>query len=239
MPAGLRIGRHCVKEALADRVQNHVVGLVVLGEVLAGVVDDPIRAETRDPVQILPAADGRHGDPEVLQQLDRRRADGSGRAVDEDVLPAGDLRAPDLGEGVVRALGAGRGLRVRHVRRHGRHGAVLRDGQVLGMRAERSLAVPEHPLADGERRDVPANRLDHSGVLVPENRRARPAEPGEQPHEEGLGGPARTVGPVHRRGPDLDTAHRGVRGSASPPQRSEPPRVGRTPSGRRPAYLAP
>src|SRR5688572_9047523 len=52
--------------------------------------------------------------------------------------------------GKVRALGAGSGLLIGHVRRHGRQRPVLRNRQVLGMSAERALVVSEHLLADRE-----------------------------------------------------------------------------------------
>ena len=55
-----------------------------------------------------------------------------------------------------------------------------------GMRAERSLAVPEHPLADRERRDITTDRLDHAGVTVPEDRCPRTAEPGENLMKKGF-----------------------------------------------------
>jgi hypothetical protein len=62
----------------------------------------------------------------------RRGADGSGCAVDEDILPAPDLCRADEREGVVRTLGTGSGLLVGQVRRHGRERTVLGKVEASG-----------------------------------------------------------------------------------------------------------
>jgi hypothetical protein len=51
-------------------------------------------------------AAGRGAD--LLQELDRRRADSAGGAVDEHVLATPDPGRPDRREGIARALAAGR-----------------------------------------------------------------------------------------------------------------------------------
>ena len=67
-------------------------------------------------------------------------------------------------------LGAGRGLLERDVGRDRGQGIALGEGQVLGVRTEPVLAVPEYPIADPERRDALADRFDHAGELGAEDR---------------------------------------------------------------------
>ena len=102
------------------------------------------------------------------------------------------------------ALGARGGLGIGQVGRHGREGRVLRDRQVLGVGSERALVVAEHVLADRECRDAASDLRDAPGELTSQTPRAGPEQPGEQPHEEGLGGPTGAVGPVDGCGMDLD-----------------------------------
>jgi hypothetical protein len=114
-----------------------------------------------------------------LQELDRRRADGAGGAIDQDVLAAPDLGLPDQREGIVRPLGTRCGLLESQVRRHGRERTVFGHRQVLGMGAEPGPVVAEHPIADLEGRDAAADRLDLSGKFIPEDGHPWSCEPGE------------------------------------------------------------
>jgi hypothetical protein len=72
------------------------------------------------------------------------------------------------------------------------------------MSTERALIVSEHLIADLERTDAAADRLDHSRKLSSQDRRVWPDKPGEESHEEGLGRPVGAVRPVHRRRVNLD-----------------------------------
>jgi hypothetical protein len=72
------------------------------------------------------------------------------------------------------------------------------------MSAERALVVSEHLVADPERRDAAADRLDHARKLSAQDRRPGPDKPGEESHEEGLGSPVGAVRPIHRGRVDLD-----------------------------------
>src|SRR5271166_6445544 len=128
--------------ALAHRVEDHVVLLLVPGEIPGRVVDDPVGAQAPDQLHMASVADRGHVGTQALQQLDRRRADSTGCAVDQDILPAADLCRPDMREGIVRTLGTGSGLLVGHVRRHGRERAVLGNRHVLGVSAERASLYP-------------------------------------------------------------------------------------------------
>src|SRR5512132_4347868 len=75
---------------------------------------------------------------DLLQELDRRRADSAGGAVDEHVLAAPDLGRPDRRAGVMRALAAGRRLLEGPALRDGRHQPALGHDQVLGVGPEGS-----------------------------------------------------------------------------------------------------
>ena len=109
----------------------------------------------------------------ALQELDRRRADGPGRAVDEDCLPAPELCRPYEPERVGRAtLGAGSGLLGDQVRRHGRERAVGGDDHVLGVGPEltptpKARVEPEHPVPDRKGRDAIARSHDIARELDP------------------------------------------------------------------------
>ena len=184
--------------ALADRVEDHIVGLVVLGEVLRRVVDDLAGTQPPDQLHMFSTADRGDVDIQTRQQLHRRRADGSGCAVNEDILPASDPGRPDGRQGIVRTLHAGSRLLVGEVRRHVCERAVLGNRHVLGMSTVWPLVVSEHLVADLKGSDTTADRVDHAGKLVAENRRAWPDKPGEKSHEEGVRSPACAVGPVHR-----------------------------------------
>src|SRR5215207_3782065 len=176
----------------------------VPGEVLGRVVDHPVGAQAPDQLHVLAVADRGHPGTKALQQLDRGRADGPGGAIDQDVLPTPELGLPDHREGIVRTLGAGRGLLEGHVRRHGRKRTVLRHRHVFSVRAEPGPVVAEHPVADLKGGDATADRLDFSGEFIPEDGHPWSCEPGEEPIDEGLGRPQGAVCPVHRRGMDLD-----------------------------------
>ena len=104
-----------------------------------------------------------------------------------------------MSQGVVRALGTGCGLLEGPVRRHRCHGTVLRDRHVLGVRAERTLVVAEHPVAYLEGGDTTADGLDFAGELIPQHCHPRPDQPGDEPHEEGVCRPGRAIRPIHRR----------------------------------------
>ena len=85
-PARFQQSLASAERALADRIEDDVVRLLVLGEVLGRVVDDSVGAQAPDQFHVVGVADRGHVGAEVLHELDRRRADGAGRAIDEDVL---------------------------------------------------------------------------------------------------------------------------------------------------------
>ena len=150
-------------------------------------------------------ADRGDADAEAGEELDRSGADGSRRAVDEHVLPAPHLRAPERRERVVRTLGRGSGLCVGQVRGHARERPVFGDRQVLGVSPEGALDVAEDPVADREGGRAAPDLLDLARELGPEDgplRRSQDARP--VPQDELPGAAVSTVGPVDRRRVDLD-----------------------------------
>src|SRR5262249_37711200 len=161
-PARFQSAPASAERALADRVEDHVVFLLLVREVPGRVVDDPVRAQALDELHVRCGADRGHAGTETLQQLDRRRANRPGGAVDEDVLPAPDPCLPDVRERVVRAFGAGSGLLVGQALRDRREWPVSRNREVFGVCAKWAAesAEPEHPVADREGRDTIACRLD-------------------------------------------------------------------------------
>lgn len=76
---------------VADQVEDDVVARPAAGDVLAGVIDDVVRAEGADELEVAPAAHPRHLGAERPGELDRERADPAGGTVDEDLLAWPDL----------------------------------------------------------------------------------------------------------------------------------------------------
>src|SRR6516162_8609066 len=70
-----------------DAVENDVVTSIPLGEILPGVIDDPVRADRPDHVHIPGTAYAGDVRAETLRDLHGERAHASGRAVDQRFLP--------------------------------------------------------------------------------------------------------------------------------------------------------
>ena len=87
----------------------------MLGEILRSAVDHPFGPKAAYKLEMRGIADSGHVHPAARQQLDGRRADGPGRAVDEDTLSGANLRRLDVREGVVGAFGGRGGLSVGEV----------------------------------------------------------------------------------------------------------------------------
>ncbi len=206
---------------LADGVEDDVVALLVVGEVAGRVVEDPAGPEAPHEVQVLGSAGSGDNGADRLEQLDGRRADGAGRAVDEHVLPGFDPGPADVGEGVVRTLGGRGSLVVEEIRWHGSDRAVGSHHEVLGVRPEPALAVTEDPVASAlECGDAGAGFFDVTRELGPEDGGTRPEGSGQQSHDGGSRCPVVTVRPVHRcrANPDeqFAVADRGPRGGGDP-----------------------
>ena len=149
-------------------------------------------------------ADAGHLHPAGRQQLNRRRADGARRAVDQDALSAADLGLADGGEGVVGTLGGRSRLRVGQRRRNPGQRSGLTDAEVLRVRTAGRVVVPEDPVTDVEARHCGANTFDLSGELVAEDRHSRARQPSEGPGEERRAASEPAVGAIHGRRVHLD-----------------------------------
>ncbi len=84
-PFGLQQSPATEIRRLAHCVQHAIEGLADLREVLRGVVDHAISAEGLREVQMPRRNDRRYLGARGLRELHRRRADGAGSAVDEDL----------------------------------------------------------------------------------------------------------------------------------------------------------
>ena len=94
-PSGLQHLEGLFERVLPQAVQDHVVAIQDLREILFLVVDDDIRAETSDQIDIRRAGRRRYRCADVLCQLDGKRADPAGTAVDQDLLSLLQLGAFD------------------------------------------------------------------------------------------------------------------------------------------------
>src|SRR5829696_8842862 len=148
-------------EAIADRsrrrdVEEHVEALSLAREVFPRVVDDPIRAERADDLQV--PRTGHRGDmrAERLCDLHRERANAAARTVDEDSLPGLDTglvaQALERRDPSHRQRG---GLLKRQPRRLCGQAVLLR-ARVLG---ERAGCDAEYRIAGLEASHVPSNRF--------------------------------------------------------------------------------
>ena len=91
VPSGVITCAHVEEVVIADVVEDEVVALRAFGEVVLGVVDDVIRAERAHELHIAGAADAGHLGAERLGDLHGVCADAAGGAVDEHLLPGGDV----------------------------------------------------------------------------------------------------------------------------------------------------
>jgi hypothetical protein len=92
------------------------------------------------------------------------------------------------------------------VRRDGRERTVRGNRHIFSMSTKRAAEPdePEYPVADRDRCDTGADRLDFSGELVPQDRPPWLDKPGEESREEGLARTEAAVRPVHGRRVNLD-----------------------------------
>src|SRR5258705_13899100 len=76
---------------LADGVEDHVVGLAVLGEVLVRVVDHFVGTERSHQLDVLGVAHGGHAGAEALGELHAGGADGPRGSLDHGVLTLAEM----------------------------------------------------------------------------------------------------------------------------------------------------
>src|SRR5205823_5698207 len=144
-------------------------------------------------------------------QLYSRRADGSGRAVDEDPASLPEICLLQTRQGVERSVADWRSLLEAHAGRHGRDSGAHPDRDELGVCPEPDPTTAEGPVTDRELADGRANGFDLSSKFGAEDPLLRPAEAKDQAAHKGEGEAATSVGfacravqAIHRRGVDLD-----------------------------------
>src|SRR3954468_7722465 len=147
-----------------DQIEHHVVTLRALGEVLARVVDDLVRAKRTNHLDVPRAADAGHARSERLRDLHGERANATRCAVDQDVMPrlnlplianggeCGERRVSDRGRLFEREIG------------WLRQEVVLCSTRVLG---EGAFAPTEHLIARSKLMHVRPDCLDLAGYVDP------------------------------------------------------------------------
>ena len=151
-----------------------VGGQDLVGDRSGGVVEDAVRAQRPQPVDVLARAGREHGGPETGQQLDDVGANPAGGAVDQHRLAALDVDGSDRGD----RSGAGQ-------RKRGGGHEVEPGGlddhrgrwqeRVLGQRARlegrREEHMSEHLVPGRYVYDTRADGLDNAGGVAAEHQR--------------------------------------------------------------------
>ena len=167
--------------AAARDVEQDVVAPVSPREVLSRVVDDVIRAERADRLDVLRAADARDLGSERLRDLHRVRPHASGGAVDEHLLPRPDvsLVADALERGQSGDAHCGRVLEG-HVRGLVDDHPLLAHAHELG---ESTVPAAEDLVARSEPRHRLADLRHRARVIDAELGVLRPSQPVLQAHQ--------------------------------------------------------
>ena len=199
------------ERVLADCIEDDVVGLAVPGEVFLRVVDHPVGSQRSHELEAPRAAYRRDIDFEVPGQLYPGGADGTGCAVDEDLLALAQICLPQAPQRVESSVADRRSLLEAHPSRHVGDEAVLLHADELRVCPEPEPAAAEDVLTDRKLVDRCADGFDLSRQLVAEDALPRSAEAGDQAAEEHYGQTAPSVGFTRRavrpgdcRGTDLD-----------------------------------
>ena len=118
--------------SLGHGVENEIVLLVAGGKIGRGVIDHLVGAQGFYQLQVGGAANPGDFGPEMLGQLHRESAQGSGSSIDEDFLPGADASVSHVPQCGQRPAGGGGGLREGHVDGLQRHQPFFRPGAVFG-----------------------------------------------------------------------------------------------------------
>src|SRR2546425_4390713 len=151
-------------------VDHQVVGHATAGEIVSGVVNDPIRAKRAGRLHVSRATDGGDVRSERFRDLHREITYASGSAVDQHPLTwsnasvvAQRLQRRDGCDRDGGSLLKGDPGRFRHYRSRCRNGDVLREGG--------AIFSTEHLVAGFERGDTLPNRFNRPGKVGAEHYR--------------------------------------------------------------------
>ena len=190
----------CAERALADGVEDHVVGVAGVGEVAPGVVDHALGPQLPHERLVRRTADADDRRAEVPRQLHGGRAHRAGCPVHEHHLAR--LHIGEVAEERQRGEESVDGRdRLDLVEPGGHVGdrTAFRDLQELGVRADRGRDRAEDAVARREPAHPGADALDAPGEVGTEHRMLRPREAEEEPREpRGPGAPS-AVGGSHGR----------------------------------------
>ena len=197
-PFGLQQSPTTEIRRLAHCVQHTIEGFADLREILRRVVHCAVSAEGSHEVQVPRRDDRRYLGAIGLRELHCRRADGAGRAVDED--PAARFEAERL-QIRVRIPGslAYHGISEARTRRHDSNRPLFGYAEIFSMRTVDVRRHAEDAITRLERRDARTDRLDLSREVHAEDRALRPEEPREEPDEKRVGSEHAAIGPADRR----------------------------------------
>ncbi len=196
---------------LADRVEDDVVRLAVLGEVFLRVVDHPVGSERSHELEVLGVTHRGDVGFEVPGELHPRGADGPGRAVDEDPLALPQICPSQAPQCVESSVADRCGLLEAHTGRLVRDSGALPHADELRVCPEPEPTAAEDVVTDRKLADGCADCFDLSRQLVAEDSLPRSAEARDQAADERDGQAATSVGftssavrPGDSRGVDLD-----------------------------------
>src|SRR5215471_1527933 len=209
--AGLQRAPASPERVLADRVEDDVIRLAVLGEVFPGVIDDSVGSERSHELEVLRIADRCDVGFEVLGQLHPRGADGPGCAIYEDPLPLPEIcqsQAPQCIEGSVAYR---RSLLEGHTGRLVCDSSAFPHADELRMCPEAETTRAEDVVTDRELGDGCASCFDLPRQLGAQDPLPRSADARDEPADyrdehaaTPVGLACRAVRPGDRRGVDPD-----------------------------------
>src|SRR5438132_719476 len=154
---------------VTNDVEDHVITLHARGEILPGVVDDLVGADTSHHVDISGAAYAGYMGPERLCDLHSEGTDPSRRSVDENLLTALDPAA--IAEPLQRGEAHdryGRRLCERRVSGHDREGSLWGRhvfGEGATLRSHLVASRSEDSVTRFETRDAPTHGLDFASQI--------------------------------------------------------------------------
>ena len=146
--------------------------MAAAAQVLPGIVNDLIRAEFAQHLQLRRAVHGGHFRSKELGELDGKGADAAPRAVDQHLLSGLDTGLPEKVQGIPSPKGYSCRLLVGHVGRHDGYAALhlsryFGQADILGIGAKAQAGGAKDLVAYLEAGDTLAHGLDLACQLGP------------------------------------------------------------------------